>query len=151
MGRHTYTSLHYHCVFGTLGRRNLIVPALKERIHGCMGGIVNNLQGLPIRIGGTRDHVHILCALRADMSPAEAVQKIKANTTGWIHKTLPSMDDFAWQEGYGGFTVSRSNIDAVADYIANQEVHHRTMTFQEEFLLLLKKHDVQYDPATIWE
>jgi REP element-mobilizing transposase RayT len=137
-------------VFSTLGRRNLIAPEVRARIHAYLGGIIANLNGLAVRIGGTGDHVHIVCCLRADTSPSEAVMKIKANSSRWVHETMPSMSDFAWQEGYGAFTVSRSALDAVVSYVAGQEAHHRKMTFQEELLTLLKKHGIEYDERFIW-
>ena len=116
---HTYTSLHYHCIFSTLGRKNLIPQDMLARIHAYMGGIVKNIGGHPIAIGGTVNHVHLLITLPAAIAASVAVGKIKSNLTGWAHKTFPTMSEFAWQEGYGAFSVSRSNIDAVTQYIVN--------------------------------
>ena len=148
---HTFTSLHYHCTFAAAGRRNLIPQDMMSDIHAYMGGIARNLHGTAIAIGGTANHAHVLVGLPASVRIATAVGKIKANSTGWIHSTFPTMSDFSWQTGYGAFTVSRSQIDAVASYIANQAVHHKTQTFEEEFLLLLKKHGIEYDERYLWD
>ena len=146
---HTYTCLHYHCVFSTLGRRNLIHADLAPRLHAYIGGIVKNIKGLPVKIGGEAEHVHLLIGLPADLPIAAAMRAIKSNSSGWIHETFPLLSDFAWQEGYGAFTVSRSNLDAVARYIGSQRQHHRTMTFQEELVGLLRKHGIDYDERHI--
>ena len=147
---HTYTSLHYHCVFSTQGRRNSILEDKLSEVHAYMGGIVRNLKGMAIAIGGTANHAHLLISLPASMAPAEAVGKIKANLTGWVHESIPTMSDFCWQEGYGAFAVSRSQIDTVAKYIQNQAKHHETMTFEQEYLAFLKKHDIEYDERYVW-
>ena len=148
---HTYTSLHYHCVFSTSGRRNLIPQDMMSDIHAYMGGIVRNLRGTAIAIGGTANHVHVLIGLPSSSAVATAVGKTKTNSTRWVHDTFATLPDFCWQVGYGAFTVSRSQVDAVSDYIANQAVHHRTQTFEEEFLLLLQKHGIEYDERYLWD
>ena len=148
---HTYTSLHYHCVFSTLGRRNLIPQDRLPDVHAYMGGIVRNLKGKAIAIGGTTNHAHLLIGLPSAIAPAAAVGKIKANLTGWVHETFPAMSDFRWQEGYGAFSVSRSHIDSVASYILNQAKHHETITFEQEYLALLKKHNIEYDERYVWD
>ena len=147
---HTYTSLHYHCVFSTQGRRNLIPQDMMSDIHAYMGGIVRNLRGVAVAIGGVANHAHLLIGLPSSLSVATAVGKVKANSTGWIHDTFATMPDFSWQEGYGAFTVSLSQVDTVASYIAKQALRHEAQTFEEEFLLLLQKHDIEYDERFVW-
>ena len=148
---HTYTQLYYHYVFSTNRRRTLLHPPQRPRIHAYMGGMVRNLPGMPIAIGGTNDHVHILCSMHQDMSVSAAMRQVKSETSGWIHREFPTLDDFAWQEGYGAFTVSRSNIDQVAAYIREQEAHHKKMTFEEEFIQLLDRHGVEYDLKYVFD
>jgi putative transposase len=148
---HTYTCLHYHCVFSTLGRRNLISADLQPRLCAYLGGVVKNIKGFPVKIGGAADHVHALVTLAADVAVAAAVRDVKSNSSRWIHQTFPAMSGFAWQEGYGAFTVSRSNLDAAARYVAAQQEHHRQMTFQQEFIALLKRHGIDYDERYIWD
>ena len=147
---HTYTQLHYHCVYSTRGRQTTIFDEYRPRIHAYVGGIIRNIEGCPITIGGTRDHIHVLCTLPADYAVAKAIGTMKSNSSGWIHEQLPDLRGFAWQEGYGAFTVSRSNVDQVARYIQEQEEHHKTMTFEQEFIRLLKKHGIEYDPQYVW-
>ena len=147
---HTFTCLQYHLVFSTKERKRFLSPDCIGRIHGYMGGIIRNVGGEPICVGGTDDHVHILCSLRANLCVAEATGKIKANASKWIHETMPSMADFAWQEGYGAFTVSRLNMNAVAKYIQNQASHHKETTFQEEFIRMLKRHGIAFDERYLW-
>jgi len=121
-----------------------------DRVHAYMGGTVKSIGGHPITIGGTPNHAHLLVTLPATITAAYAVGNIKANLTGWAHKNIPTMSDFAWQGGYGVFSVSRSQIDVVASYIRDQQRHHETMTFEEEFVAMLKKHGLEYDARYVW-
>jgi REP element-mobilizing transposase RayT len=148
---HTFTNLLYHVVFSTKDREPFIDAELEERLWPYMGGIVRNIEGTPIEINGTKDHVHLLIELPPTITVAKAVGTIKANATGWVHDTWRSRAHFSWQEGYGAFSVSRSNRDSVVEYIRNQKEHHRTMHFKKEFITLLRKHDVAFDERTIWE
>jgi REP element-mobilizing transposase RayT len=104
-----------------------------------------------VAVGGMDDHVHILLSLPATITLAKAVQLIKGGSSLWIHETFPNQRDFAWQEGYGAFTVSVSQLDKTIAYINNQETHHRKITFQEEYLDFLKKHGVEYDERYLWD
>jgi REP element-mobilizing transposase RayT len=147
---HTYTRLLYHIVFSTKQRQSWIQDELKMDLHSYLGGILRNIEGTAIAVGGVADHVHILASIPAKISLSDALRTIKSNSSKWIHEEW-SLKDFQWQEGYGAFTVSESNRESVIRYIQNQEDHHRRMSFQEEFLALLEKHGVEFDPATIWE
>jgi len=95
--------------------------------------------------------VHLLIELPSTLAPAQAVGKIKANLTRWVHEDIPAMSDFKWQEGYGAFAVSRSKIDVVAKYIQNQAAHHETLTFEQEYLALLQKHNIEYDERYVMD
>jgi len=123
----------------------MILPDQLSEVHAYIGGIVRNLKGKAIAIGGTANHVHLLIELPSAMAPAQAVGKIKANLTRWVHENITAMSDFQWQEGYGAFAVSRSQIDIVAKYIQNQIKHHETITFEQEYLAFLQKHNIEYD------
>jgi REP element-mobilizing transposase RayT len=107
--------------------------------------------GRPVKIGGTEDHVHGLIVLRTDISLGEAMAKWKSLSSGWVHKTFAGQEDFGWQQGYGAFSVSESLAGKVRGYIANQVAHHRKMSFEEEFVSLLKRHGIKYDPERIWD
>jgi putative transposase len=103
-----------------------------------------------LAIGGIDDHVHILLSLPSTLAIAKAIQLVKGNSSKWIHETFPKMSKFAWQEGYGAFSIGISQIDSTVAYIQNQQKHHRKKTFQEEFLSILKKHGIEYDPRFVW-
>lgn len=151
MIRMSYVSSYHHCVFSTKERRPLIKPELRERLWPFMGGIARQNKIIAVEIGGVADHVHLLLALPATMAPAKAMQLIKGGSSKWVHETFPEHGLFAWQKKYGSFSVSVSQLDKIIDYIKNQEAHHKTRSFQEEFLELLKKHKVQYDERYLWD
>ena len=145
----THLSLHYHVVFSTKDRRPFIDAAWRTRLHEYLGGLNRAADGIPEIIGGTADHVHMLVGLKATHTLSSFVQDIKQTSSHWIHETI-GVKDFAWQQGYGAFTVSVSNVDGVKEYIANQEEHHRKKTFQEEYVAFLQKHRVDYDEKYLW-
>jgi len=145
----THLSLHYHVVFSTKERRASIAGDWRPRLHDYLGGIVRAMGGKPHGIGGTADHVHILAGLRAADSLASMVRKIKASSSGWIHQAIGSRY-FAWQDGYGAFTVCRSEVETVAEYIRAQEKHHRGRSFQEEYLELLRNCGIEFDERFLW-
>lgn len=145
----THLSLHYHVVFSTKKRAPLISASWRENLHAYLGGVIRNLDGIPEAIGGVADHVHLLVGLKATASLSDTVRDIKANSSRWVHDETGDRG-FSWQEGYGAFTVSASQLDAVRSYIANQEEHHRKRTFQEEYVELLKRSGVEYDERYLW-
>ena len=147
---HTFTSLLTHAVFSTSERRPFLSEANRADAHAYIGGILKNLWADPIPIGGTSDHVHLLMRLPADLSVADCLCVVKSNSSRWIKERWPERRLFSWQGGYGAFTVSESNRGAVIQYIQNQEQHHRRISFQEEFLALLKKHGVEFDERYVW-
>ena len=140
----THLSLHYHIVFSTKERRELIADEWQNRLHKFVGGCIKTLGGIPEAIGGTRDHVHILIGLRATHRLADVVKAIKVASSKCIHDEL-NHKLFSWQNGYGAFTVSVTQIENVKNYILNQEIHHRKKNFQEEYIGILKQANVDYD------
>ncbi|MCU0748155.1 MAG: IS200/IS605 family transposase [Akkermansiaceae bacterium] len=146
----TFTSLHYHMVFSTKNRERWITSEVEERIWAYLGGIAKENKVHPIQIGGIEDHVHLLLGAPASLAPSKIAQLIKGGSSAWIHETFPNMKRFAWQDGYGVFSVSKSNIPEVVDYIRGQREHHRTRTFQEEYIAFLKRHEIQYDERYVW-
>jgi putative transposase len=148
---HTHTNLLFHLVFSTKGRAPLLTPELKPRLFAYMGGIIRELGGTALSINGPSDHVHILVLLPAKTALSEIVGKVKANSSGWAHREFPDMRNFAWQTGFAAFTVSHSQKPSVLDYIANQEEHHRKLSFKEELVSFLKKHEIEYDEKYLWE
>jgi putative transposase len=146
----SFASLHCHIVFSTKHRQPQITPELQPRLFEYIGGILRNNSSRLIAAGGMPDHVHLLVSLSRTMAVADAVRLIKSNSSGWLHDEL-ALRDFQWQTGYGAFAVSYSGIDQVKAYLANQEEHHRRMSFQEEFLELRRRHDLQWDERYVWE
>jgi putative transposase len=114
-----------------------------------MAGIARHEFGRALKIGGTSNHIHALLSIQSDISIADALRKWKCLSSGWIHNTFPESAGFAWQNGYGAFSVSQSNVSKVIQYIEGQESHHKKQSFEEEFRALLEKHGVQYDPRDI--
>ena len=147
----SYVSSYYHCVFSTKERQPLISTELRERLWPFLGGIARHNHMKAIEVGGMPDHVHILLSLPSTLSIAKALQLIKGGSSKWVHETFPEQRLFRWQVKYGAFGVSVSQLDRIIQYIKDQEVHHRKMTFQEEFLALLKKHCVEYDERYLWD
>jgi REP element-mobilizing transposase RayT len=145
----THLSLHFHIVFSTKDRYPFITDAWRLRLHEYLGGLIRAADGVPEAVGGTADHVHLLAGLRATHALATFVQDIKQTSSRWIHETI-GINNFAWQPGYGAFTVSASNCPAVKEYIANQMEHHRVKSFQEEYVAFLQKHGVDYDEKYLW-
>jgi putative transposase len=147
----SYTCLHYHLVFSTKNRVPAITPEIQPRLWEYLGGIVIELGGTPIQIGGVDDHVHLLVTMRQDDALKDVLREVKAGSSGWVHETFPAAGDFWWQAGYGAFTVSHSAIDVVKAYIANQPEHHAKRTFQDEFRGMLVKHEIAFDEKYLWD
>ncbi|MDB5309487.1 MAG: Transposase like protein [Gemmataceae bacterium] len=147
----SFTCLHYHLVFSTRHREPTITPDLRPRLWEYLGGIVRGEGGISLAVGGTADHVHLLATLRQQPALADFVRQLKAGSSGWVHDTFPAAGGFWWQTGYGAFTVSHSVIDTVKAYIANQDEHHRTRTFQDEFRALLTRHGLGFDENYLWD
>ena len=129
----------------------MITPALKERLWPYLGGIARENKMTAIEIGGVEDHIHILLSMPSTMAIAKALQLIKGGSSKWVHDTFPEHRLFGWQVKYGSFSVSVSQLDKIIEYIKDQTIHHRKMTFQEEFVALLKKHRIHYDERYLWD
>jgi len=147
----SYISSYFHCVFSTKQRQRIITPELRERLWPFLGGIARQNKMKAIEIGGVEDHVHVLLSLPSTIAISKAVQLIKGGSSKWVHENFPEHRLFSWQEKYGAFSASMSQLDSIIEYIRNQEAHHRAMTFQEEFLTLLKKHQIEYDERYLWD
>jgi putative transposase len=139
-----------HCTFSTKERAPIIDPELESRLWPYLGGIARENKMRALSIGGTEDHLHGLLSLPGTMSFAKAVQLIKGGSSKWVHDNFAKYKKFEWQEGYGAFSVSASQVKRTMAYIQNQKEHHRRKTFQEEFLEFLVKHGVKYDPQYLF-
>ncbi len=147
---HTHASCLFHCVFSTKYRRKTIAPEFKERLWAFLGGIARKNDIKALAVGGTENHVHILLSLPTVIPLAKAVQLIKGGSSKWVHEIFPANRDFGWQEGYGAFSVGISQVEDTIAYIRKQEEHHRTRSFEDEFIAILKKHGIEYDERFIW-
>jgi putative transposase len=140
---HTFTNLLTHAVFSTKDRAPLIKPEIRPRLHAYLGGIVREAQGTAFIVNGTAEHVHLLISLPPTLSLADAMRVLKTNSSRWMNED--QRVPFAWQSGYGAFSVSRSNAEAVSRYIARQEEHHRKISFREELIAFLRRHEIEFD------
>jgi len=148
----TYSSLYYHFVFSTKNRAPLITADLATELYPYLGGILKKLNGSPLEINGIEDHVHLLALLRTRESIADVLQKLKGSSSRWINTKMRRLKGkFAWQKGYGAFTVSKSQVPRVRRYIQNQKVHHKSQTYKDEFRELLRRHGVEFDERYMWE
>ena len=147
----TFTKLTYHVVYSTKNRRRTITDKIRERLYEYIGGTVRNLNGSLIEIGGIEDHLHILMNLSPAKSVSDSVRDIKANASKWANDRGEVRPRFEWQKGYGAFTVSYSQIDAVRHYIRNQQEHHRTTSFEEEYINILRRHEIEFDRKYLFE
>jgi REP element-mobilizing transposase RayT len=147
---HSYTRLMYHVVFATKNREPWLKAILRE-VHAFLGGVIREENGTAIVVGGVDDHVHLLVALRPSKALSDIVRSIKARSSGWIHRTFPDLDAFAWQTGFSAFTVSQSKENLVRRYIENQPEHHAKVDLKTEMLELLRLHEITPEEAISWE
>ena len=147
----SFTQLTYHIVFATKYRRPTINDAIQERLYEYIGSTLRAKKGHLIEIGGTADHVHILARLSPSLAVADVVRDVKANSSKWMTDQIEVTSRFEWQKGYGAFTVSYSRTQSVQEYIRNQEEHHRTKTFQEEYIEFLKRHKIEFRLEYLFE
>jgi putative transposase len=145
----THLSLHVHIVFSTKNREPIILPVWRDRLHAYIGGILRTLQAIPDSVGGVEDHIHLLVGIRANHAVADLVREVKSLSSRWIHEEL-GQTRFAWQEGYGAFTINSSEIAALQEYISKQEEHHRARTFQDEYLDFLARQNIGFDEKYLW-
>jgi REP element-mobilizing transposase RayT len=147
----TYTKLFYHIVFSTKSRQNFITPSIEIELYKYIAGIVRGIGGSCVEINGMPDHVHLLAILPPKIALSDALREIKANSSKWVHETKPELAKFGWQDGFAAFTVSKSAVDSVREYIRNQKAHHGQRDYKAELLGLLAKHEVEFDERYIWD
>jgi REP element-mobilizing transposase RayT len=141
----SYAALYVHIIFSTKSRRRVISPDLTDRLYAFIGGILRKQKAKLVAAGGIPDHVHLLVSLGREASIATTVREIKTGSSRWMHCSIESQGKFQWQDGYSAFSVGRSELDRIRDYLANQEEHHRTMTYLEEVQMLLDRYGIKYD------
>lgn len=147
----TYSSTYFHFVFSTKHRRKLIRPEIEERVWQYIGGILRNHGMSGIQIGGIEDHIHALVRSLPKYSPSEIAQLMKTDSSRWVKGEFDRMRTFGWQDGYGVFSVSESQLNSVIRYIETQREHHKKMSFEDEYRKLLDLHDIEYDERYIFD
>lgn len=147
-GKHL--SLLVHFVWSTAGRAPLIGSEWQEDLFGIIGGIMKKKNARLICAGAMFDHVHFYSSLPSTISVADFVNAVKSNSSRWVHESFPNRKGFAWQEGYGAFSVSKSEEPKVIRYIRNQRQHHAKRSFQDEFVEFLDRCEIEYDPRYLW-
>ena len=148
---HSFTSCLVHFVWSTKDREPLLTSDLRDRLWPYLGGIAKQNQMKALAIGGASDHVHVLLSVPATLSVAKAMQLLKGNSSKWLRATFPKMHSFAWQEGYGPFSINVSGVDATVVYIRNQAEHHRKQSFQDEVREWLRRYEIEWDERYVWD
>jgi putative transposase len=144
--------IYVHLVFSTKERQPFLLDdAFRKRTHTYLAGICKQQESPSVAIGGVADHVHILSRLGRTMDVATLVREIKRDSSKWIKENNSKLQEFHWQAGYGAFSISPSHVDALVRYIENQEEHHRTVSFQDEFRRICKKYRVEIDERYVWD
>jgi len=139
-----------HVVFSTKNRQPILSAAIRNDLFAYIAGILKSLDCVTLAINGTEDHVHALVIMARTISLSKMIQAMKGGSTRWLNLQTITTNHFAWQAGYGAFSVSESQIAKVVNYIARQDEHHRRTTFQDELTSLLKKHNVEFDGQHLW-
>ena len=147
----TLTNLIYHVVFSTKNRSPIIYEEVQSELHNYIAGIVRNKKELLLGIGGIEDHLHIVLKVRAGINLSEIVRTIKSNSSKWLNECKSYQGSFNWQNGYGAFSVSASQLDRVCHYVKNQKEHHKKTSFQDEFVRFLEQNQMEYNPAYLWD
>jgi putative transposase len=147
---HTATNVLVHFIFGTHHRAPSIKPEMESDLHAYIGGIIRELGGVGLSINGMPDHLHLLVRMPSTHSIADVARLVKTNSSRWVHERWPQYKSFAWQSGYGAFSVSESGLDAVRTYITHQQQHHAKRSFHEEFVAFLKKNNITVEERYLW-
>jgi REP element-mobilizing transposase RayT len=146
----SFAAVHLHVIFSTKDRRPLITADIAPRLYKYLAGTASGNKCRVRTVGGVADHVHLLVSLGREIAIADLVRELKPGSSRWVHDTFPRMKGFAWQAGYGAFSVSVSMVDRVITYIENQAEHHRRLTFQDEYRAFLCKHGIEWDERYVW-
>ena len=143
--------LYVHVIFSTKNRRPFIDREIENALYRYLGGICNGLECFPIKIGGHKDHVHILSQFSKKITVIKFLEELKSHSSNWIKTQNTGYKDFYWQGGYGSFSVSPQSIEIVKQYIESQHEHHKTTTFQDEYRRILREHEVEFDERYVWD
>lgn len=146
----SFTRLTYHIIFATKYRKRTIQEDMQKRLYEYIGGTLRAKKGHLIEIGGVEDHVHLLAGLSPSLAVSDVIRDVKASSSQWM-RSEGHVDTFEWQKGYGAFTVSYDRVEAIRKYIWNQKEHHKTKTFQEEYIDFLQRHGIEFRLKYLFE
>jgi len=144
-------AIYVHLVFSTKQRERVLTSEIRERLFPYLAAILNRHHSPALKVGGHHDHVHVLLRLPRTVALSELVGELKGESSKWLKREFPAFGGFAWQAGYGAFSVSASQLDEVSDYIIKQDLHHDTTSFQDEYRRLLNRFGVDYDERYVWD
>ena len=147
----SYSSLYYHIVFSTKNREPWIRPDIEERVWSFVGGIADRHEMTPIKVGGLDDHLHVVVAIPPTLTVSKAVQMLKGGSSRWIRTTFPELETFGWQDGYGAFTVSKTQVPATMTYVERQRKRHQQWSFQQEYRTLLERHGIAFNERYLFD
>ena len=142
---------YLHIIYSTKYRQPLIHERVQSELYNYLGGICNNLECYPVKIGGYLDHVHVLCMLSKKITLAKFIEELKSHSSKWIKTKGDDLKNFYWQNGYGAFSVNVNDIQIVANYIERQKEHHRQCTFEDEYRNFLEEYKIDYDERYVWD
>jgi putative transposase len=148
---HTIFKVYMHIVLSTKKRQPLITPENENPLYEYVHRICKSLECWPLSIGGSKDHIHILCRLSKDISVVELIEEIKISSTRWAKSKSCVPENFSWQQGFASFSVGEDDLPQLCHYIEKQKEHHAMMSFEEEYRKLLDENEVEYDNASIWK
>ena len=143
--------LYVHLIFSTKNRERVLPDDLRAALHDYMGGILRDLGCIAVEINTEPEHTHALFILARTAALSDVVGHFKKGSTNWLQQQRRELREFHWQNGYGAFSVSQSNVDVVREYIRNQREHHTKQSFEDEFRAILRKHDVEFDERYVWD
>jgi putative transposase len=146
----TLVNLMVHVVFSTKNRQPMITPEVEPELYAYLGGTAKNLDSRCLAAGGTENHLHLLISQSKKVALCHLMEELKKSSSKWIKTKGSAFQTFSWQDGYGAFTIGESQVEALKLYLARQKERHKKQTFEEEFMLLLKKYHVQYDEHYLW-
>ena len=147
----TYTQLYIQFIFAVKGRECIINEKFREELEKLMCGIVTNQNSKPLAIYANPDHTHLFVGLHPTVPPSKLMEQVKSSSSKWLNDNKFTLGKFSWQDGYGAFSYSKSQIDHVVKYVLNQPEHHKKQTFKDEYLDFLNKFEVEYDPKYLFE
>ncbi|MGJ1448889.1 IS200/IS605 family transposase [Sphingobacterium spiritivorum] len=144
------SKMYVHIIFHTKYNQPLIRPEVEKELYAYIGGIIKENDSVPVKINGTQDHIHILAIMSKNIALAKLVEEIKRNSSRWIKSKGTNYQQFAWQGGYAGYSVSQSVVGRVKKYIENQKEHHKTKSFRDEYVAFLKEYGIDFDEDYLW-